>query len=178
MPRRRALLLVTVVLAAGCGSGGSGGDKAVAHVDSMAITQADVDGAVKHFADEASASGKPFPKTGSTAYRTAERQVLALLVYRSELAQEGRKLGVRVTDADVQKRVKSSSSTTEQEGSGTSTFAADTVRAQLFYEGIYRKVTAGAKPSRREAVMRGWLARIKQAYRSKVRYEPGFAPGS
>ncbi len=150
----------------------------VAHVGGTAISRTELDRAVQHFANEAAAEGRAFPVPGSSSYRAAQRQVLGLLVYRAELAQEGRRLGVRVTDAQVQQRLQTSASTDEEDSSSSSGFAADTVRAQLFYEGIYRKVTAGAKPARREAVMRRWLARMKRAYKSKVSYEAGFGPAS
>lgn len=144
----------------------------VARVGGTDISRAELDQAVQHFKDEAAAEGRAFPAPGSASYRAAQRQVLGFLVYRAELAQEGRRLGVRITDAQVQQRLETSARTGEEEDNPSSSgFAADTVRAQLFYEGIYRKVTARVTPARREAVMRSWLVRMKRSYRSKVSYE-------
>jgi SurA-like N-terminal domain len=167
---RAALVVVVVATLAACG--GSSNDP-VAHVGDTAITSAQLQDAIDHFKNEADAEGRPFPESGTTAYHTVERQTLGLLVYRTELLQSADKLGVPVTNAEVQQRM---SESREQEGDIA--FARDTVRAQIAYEHIYGRVTAGATASGREAAMRKWLDRMKQTYTSTVTYEPGFEPSS
>jgi hypothetical protein len=169
---RRAAALATVVLAlAACG--GSDSNAPVAHVGGEAIAKGQLQQAVDHFKDEAATEGKPFPKSGTDEYRTVQRQALGLLVYRSELLQSADKLGVPVSDQEVQQRMSSSS---EQEGE--TAFAKDTVRSQIAYEHIYDRVTAGSTVSGREAAMRQWVEQMKQAYAKKVSYEAGYAPAS
>jgi hypothetical protein len=169
--KRAALLVVFVAFLAACG--GSDSKAPVAHVRGEAITKGELQQAVDHFKDEAAAEGKPFPKSGTPDYRTVERQALGLLVYRSELLQSAQQLGVSPTDEEVQQRMSSSS---EQEGE--TAFAKDTVRAQIAYEHIYNRVTAGSTTAGREAAMRDWVAQMKQAYKKKVSYEAGYEPAS
>jgi hypothetical protein len=168
---KRALLLVPLACAfAACGGSSN---SPVAHVGGETITRSQLDDAVDHFAQEAGAEGRPFPEKNSDAYRTVERQALGLLVYRAELLQSAAKLGVPVRDSEVQQRMSAGS-----EEEGNSAFARDTVKAQLAYEHIYGRVTAGATTSGREAAMRRWVEQMKQAYEDKVSYEAGYGPAS
>jgi SurA-like N-terminal domain len=165
--RRIAVLGALVVMLAGCG-----GSNSVAHVGGTTITRDDLDVAVDHFRQEASAEGRPFPKDGTAAFRTVERQALGLLVYRAELLQSTGKLGVPVTEAEVTARMAGSGGESE----GSEAFARDTVRAQIAYEHLYSKVTARSRPARRGAAMQRWLDRMKREY--DVSYEAGFGPAS
>ncbi|MBA3717857.1 MAG: SurA N-terminal domain-containing protein, partial [Actinobacteria bacterium] len=140
--KRVAVLVLLAAVAAACG--GSSGD-AVAHVGKTTITRSELREAVGHFKDEAAAEGRPFPKEGTDGYRTVERQALVLLVYRAELLQSAEKLGVRVSESDVDARMKSAGTESD-----AGQFARDTVRSQLTYEGVYAKVTSDIAPTRRE----------------------------
>lgn len=157
--------LAAAALAAGCG-----GSDSVAHVGSATIGKTDLSDAVDHFQQEAEAEGRPFPDKGTSGHRTVERQALALLVYRSELLQSAKKLGVGVSESEVESRLTGASGEAEESGR----FARDTVGAQLAYEHIYSKVATGVASGRRGAAMRRWLAKMKNEY--DVSYEAGFAP--
>jgi SurA-like protein len=160
-------LFATLVLAA-CGGSSS---SPVAQVGGESITRSELADTVDHFKQEAEAEGRDFPAQDTDEYRIVERQALGLLVYRSELQQSAKKLGVPVTDEEVQQRMSSS-----EENDSDRTFAEDTVRAQLAYEHIYTRVTAGATPAGREAAMRAWITEMKQAYKDKTSYEAGYGP--
>jgi hypothetical protein len=168
---RYGAIAATLILCAACG--GESSNSAVAHVGGETITRSELDTAVDHFKQEADAEARTFPEEGSDAYRTVERQALGLLVYRSELLQSAEKLGVPVSNSEVEQRLKAS---TEQEID--TAFARDTVRAQIAYEHIYERVTAGATAAGREAAMRRWIAQMKRAYEEKVSYEAGLGPAS
>jgi hypothetical protein len=60
---------------------------------------------VAHFRDEARREGKQFPEEGSPAFRQTRNRLLGLLVYRTELEQAARRLGVSVSDDDVPRRL-------------------------------------------------------------------------
>jgi len=167
---QRLLLLAAVVFLAACGGDTNA---PVAHVGEEAITHSELDTAVDHFRDEALAEGRSFPQKGSDEYRVVERQALGLLVYRAEIVQSAGKLGVPVSESEVQQRMSAGG-----EDEGDSAFGRDTLTAQLAYEHIYRRVTAGSTASGREAAMRKWIAQMKEAYKDKVSYEAGFAPAS
>jgi len=128
--------------------------------------------AVDHFRQEASAEGRPFPEAGTPQLRAVERQALGLLVYRAEIGQSAEKMGVPVTEAEITSRMAGSGGESE----GSEAFARDTVRAQIAYEHVYSKLTAGVAPVRREAAMRKWIRRLPLRY--EVGYEEGFGPSS
>ena len=173
-----ALALVSAALAlAGCGSGG--GD-AVARIDGAKVTRGELEATVAHFDEEAKREGRPFPEKGDAGFDALRNRLLGLLVYRAELGLEAKRLGVRVTDAQVARRLELAGS--GEEGEGADEFVRGTVRSQLLYEGLFRKVTRevrGRSPeasARRNARMSAFLTRMRDRYR--VRYEPGYAPGS
>jgi hypothetical protein len=175
---RAPLLALACAVLAGCG----GGDRAVAHVGGEAVTEKQLDAVVTHFRDEARREGKQFPEEGSAAFRQTRNRLLGLLVYRTELEQAARRLGVAVSEGDVSRRLPASQSGDEQDLPGDS-FPRDTVRAQLLYEGIFRRVTRDVKAptpaelsARRNRAMADCVSQLQRE--TRVRYEPGFAPGS
>jgi len=180
--RRRTFLLgaalAAVLALAGCGSN-SGKD--VATVGSTPITQKQLDALVDHFRKEAEAEGRPFPENGTDAYRVQRNDLLGLLVYREELRQAARRLGVTVDEDEISKRL-ATAGQQEAEQNGDS-YAHDSIEAQLLSERIYRKITrpvdaktAEELSAKRNKVMAEFLARLQ--HQTRVRYEPGFAPSS
>ena len=150
MPRPAgiALAALTAALLAGCGGSG---DTTVAHVGDEPITQKQLDAVVAHFRAEAQREGKTFPDEKSAAFKPQRNQLLALLVYRTELRQAADRLGVKVSENEVSKRLLTPSGGEQEGGSGGDTFPRDTVVAQLLTEGIFVKVTRrreGADPAR------------------------------
>lgn len=179
--RRAGLLLLALALVAGCGRGG-GGSKAVAHVGGDAITQKQLEALVGHFRTEFQREGKGFPDERSAAFKQLRNHLLGLLVYRTELKQASDRLGVTVGEDEISKRLAAGSGGGEEEGGGGDTFPRDSVVAQLRTEKIFAKVTRDVTApnqaelsARRNKAMAEFVARLKRE--TKVRYEPGYAPG-
>ena len=178
--RTLAAATLCAALLAGCGGGGS---KAVAHVGDEAITQTQLSAVVAHFRKEAQLEGRSFPEEGTTAFKQARSQLLELLVYRTELKQVARRLGVEAGPNEIGKRLAAAGGGEQEGNPGGDTFARDSVEAQLLTEKIFTKVTGGvtgATPAettaRRNRKMTAYMARVQRD--TKVRYEPGYAPGS
>ena len=178
---RLALAALCVALLAGCGGGGS---KTVAHVGAQQITQQQLDALVQHFRHEAQLEGRDFPKDGTGGFVQLRNQLLGLLVYRAELQQAADRLGVKVDQDAVDRRLAATQSSGEQEGDANGdTYARDSIESELLKEGIAAKVTrdvtgktAAERAARRNQALAAYLARLQRE--TKVRYEPGFAPGS
>src|SRR2546423_6736370 len=142
--RRRTFLLggaLALMLAlAGCGSGGG---KNVATVGSTPIGQKQLDSLVDHFRKEAEGEGRSFPKQGTDAYRVQRNDLLGLLVYREELRQAAKRLGVNVSEDEISKRLAAAGQTGEEQNGDS--YAHDSIEAQLLYGRIYRKLTRRVK---------------------------------
>jgi parvulin-like peptidyl-prolyl isomerase len=166
-----AAAALCLALVAGCGGGG---DKTVATVGGDEITTKQLDALVTHFRDEAQREGKSFPQDGSAAFIAQRNQLLSLLVYRAELQQAADRLGIEVSESDVAQRLPSG----EREGDTRGdTFAHDTVENQIRLERLFARVTQGEmSASERNGKWAEFLARLQRE--TKVRYEPGYAPGS
>jgi hypothetical protein len=179
MPRLTLLGIVVLALT-GCEEG----EKPVAHVGKQTIKKEQLEQTVEHFAEEAKREGKPFPKEGSPGFEQAQDRLLTLLVYRAELADKADSLGLKVDNDVVEKRLEAGGNADEGEDKEGKAFARESVRTQLLYEAIYRKVTAkvsGNSPqaaAKRNELAQAFIERMKQDYASKVRYEPGYEPGS
>src|SRR5918912_2166642 len=77
----------------------------LAAVGKQPITREQLDRVVEHFSEEAKREGKPFPPEDSPRFRSLRRSLLGLLVYRAELDQTARRLGVRVTKDEIERRL-------------------------------------------------------------------------
>jgi hypothetical protein len=180
MPRL-AIAALVVALLAGCGGKS---DKTVAEVGGQKVTRQQLDALVAHFRREAQVEGKDFPKEGSRGFVQLRNQLLGLLVYRTELQQAADRLGVKVNEDEVRRRLTTVPSGGEQEGDANGdTYARDTVEAELLKEGIAAKVTrhvtgktVAERSASRNAALAAFLAKLQRE--TKVRYEPGYAPGS
>src|SRR6476619_4072370 len=136
---RLGLAALCLALFAACGGGG---DKTVAEVGGRQVTQQQLDALVQHFRREAQNEGKDFPKEGTRGFVQLRKQLLGLLVYRTELQQAAKRLGVTVTDGQVNARLGATPAGGESEGdTNGDTYARDTVEAELLKEGIAAKVT-------------------------------------
>jgi hypothetical protein len=179
MPRPAgiALAALTVVLVAGCGGNGN---PTVATVGEEAIKQKQLDAVVAHFRSEAQREGKTFPDEKSPSFKPLRNRLLGLIVYRAELHQAADRLGVKVTEGEISKRLATPAGG-EREGSSGDTFPRDSVASQILYERIFDKVTRNVKAptqaelsARRNAAMAEFVTRLQRE--TKVRYEPGYAP--
>jgi len=175
-----AVLAVGGIIAGLLLSSGGHSNPAVAHVGGETITRDQLETAIDHFRREANAEGTTFPDEKSARFRTIRSRLLSVLVYRKELAQAARRLGLRVTNIQVLRRMGPSGE--GEEGSSTDRFQYDTVKTQLLYERIYAKVTRGiSAPTTAElaalknAAMKRYVDRLERE--TQVRYEPGYAPG-
>jgi hypothetical protein len=153
---------------------GGDGDPTVAHVGGEPIKKSQLEAVVRHFRLQAEAEGNPFPSESSPEGRRTRNRLLALIVYRTEVRQAASRLGVHVTRVDVLRRLESAAGGEE---ATPDAFAYGTVESQLLFEGIFAKVTRGIRQAaRRNAAMTRYVKRLQRE--TKVRYEPGYAPGS
>ena len=153
------LLAALVAVLAGCGGGGGSvpGD-AVAQVDGQAITQAQFNQLIDQAKKSYLSQKKKWPAAGTPEYDTLKTQAVAYLVQRSEFQQEADKLGVKVTEADIDKRLKQIKKQyfggsesryqkqLKQQGL-TDTQVREDLKAQLIQEKIFNKVTNDVKVS-------------------------------
>ncbi|HEX5027517.1 MAG TPA: peptidylprolyl isomerase [Gaiellaceae bacterium] len=107
MPSARlifGLLLATVAIAASaCGGSESVPAGAVASVDGTEVTKADLDKLVDQAKRGYKAQKQQFPKVGTPEYQSIQQQYVAILVTLAEYRQAADKLGLKVTDADIDK---------------------------------------------------------------------------
>jgi parvulin-like peptidyl-prolyl isomerase len=153
-----ALLFALALIAAGCGGGSSESVPAdsVARVGSALITKAQfnflLDGAKRTYA----ARKTPFPKAGTTQYKSLQDQAMQYLVQQSELEQKAKDLNITITDSDVNARLKQIKqqyfggsekkyqAQLKSQGLTQAQILQD-LRAQLLSEKLYNKVTANTK---------------------------------
>jgi SurA N-terminal domain/PPIC-type PPIASE domain len=159
-------ILLAAVLLAGCGSSGGGGSAKLADADIAVVGGQHV--TVQSFNDlmdrakrNYQQQGQTFPKQGTTQYATLKGQVVSLLVQEAEREQEAASMGIKVTDKDVEARLKlikkqyfggSEKKYQAQLKKQHVTDAAvhNDIRVQLISEAIQNKVTKGLKVSNKE----------------------------
>jgi hypothetical protein len=182
---RNRLIAIGAVAAAGLVAGllafflTRDSNPSVAHVNSQAIKRDQLDTAVEHFRVQYKEEGQPFPDEKSPNFRALQNRLVGLLVYRAEIDQAARRLGIAISDIQVLRKLNENS---EGEEHATDPFAYDTVKSELQYERIYAHVTQGVTAqttaglsARRNAAMSRFVAKLKRE--TKVRYEPGYSPG-
>jgi foldase protein PrsA len=154
------LLAALAAVLAACGGGGGGDvpNDAVAQVGDRTITQAQFDALLQQAKRSYVSQKRAFPKAGTPEYQTLKNQAVQYLVQRVEFAQEADKLGVKVTDKDVDKRLgeikkqyfggseSRYKKQLKQQGL-TDAQVRDDIKAQLVQEKIFKKVTNDVKVS-------------------------------
>jgi len=151
----RRLLAVAVVLAVAVGAAvglalarrHDDGNPTVAQVGGDRITRHQLDLMVEHFHEEADREGRPFPDSGTGAFRRVEQQSLAFLVDRARLEVAAARAGIHVDNAEVRRRLGASAGGEEDSGAavraeGEAAFARGTARAQLLTEKVFARLTA------------------------------------
>jgi foldase protein PrsA len=101
-------LALVALLAAGCGGGGGNGNvpnDSVAKVGSTPITKATFNGLMAVAFARYKSQGQPTPKIGTPTYTSLRDSAVNFLVQQAELQQEADKLGVSVTQKDIDKQV-------------------------------------------------------------------------
>ena len=157
-----AALAVLIVIAAGCGGTDEVPPDAVAVVDGTPIQKATRDELLTRTKKTYAAQKRQFPKAGTSEYQSLQTQAVAFLVQRAEYSREADKLDVKITDAQIQKKVDDVKK--QYFGGDQKKFEAglkaqsytlaalrDDARAQLVSEGIYKDVTGNVKVSDAEA---------------------------
>ena len=151
------LVFVVVLIAAGCGGGGhSVPADAVAVVNGDTITKTQFNTLMSATAKIDKANKQTTPTAGTAAYKTRQDQIVAYLIQLDEFTQEGKSLGVEVTDADVQKQIDkvkkqyfSDNEAKFEKGLLAQGLTLDIYklewRGQLLSNKIYAKVTKGVK---------------------------------
>jgi parvulin-like peptidyl-prolyl isomerase len=148
-----AVLAAVTMVAAGCGGSDEVPADSVAVVNGSSITRASLDDLLARAKKSYTAQKRAFPKAGTSEYQTLQTQAVAYLVQRQEYASEADKLGVKVTDgqiakkiADVKKQYFSGSQAKFEKGLADQGYTEATlredIRSQLLTEGIYKKITA------------------------------------
>jgi parvulin-like peptidyl-prolyl isomerase len=180
-----ALLSALALAAAGCGGGGTKAvpSDAVAVVGNATITKAQfnvlLDGARRTYA----ARKSPFPKAGTTQYKSLQDQAVQYLVQETELEQKAKDLGVTVTDKDVDARLaqikqqyfggSQAKYQAQLKSQGlTETQIKSDLRAQILSEKVYNKVTADVKvtPADIQAYYKAHKSDYSQAASRDVRH--------
>jgi hypothetical protein len=138
-----------------------GGNPVVATVGKTSIKRRQLDLMVDHFHEESDREGRPFPAPGSPAYKEVQRAALRLLIDRASVESAAARLGVHVSDAEVEARLATAAGG-ESEGGGDirveaeAAFRRATVRSQLITEAVFRRLTARVAVS--SAAIRGYFA--------------------
>jgi len=103
-----APLALVALLAAGCGGGGGNGNvpnDAVATVGGTPVTKSTFNALMDVAFAKYKAQGQAQPKVGTPAYAQLRDQAVSFLVQEDELQQEGKKLGVTVSQKDIDARL-------------------------------------------------------------------------
>jgi parvulin-like peptidyl-prolyl isomerase len=152
-----ALVALVVLVATACGgSDQSVPDNAVAVVDGVPVTKADLDGLIARAKATYKTQKRAFPKAGTAEYQSLQTQAVAFLVQRAEYDNRAAELKLTVTDKEIDARIDqvkkqsfggSQSKLDKQlkeQGYTKESLRAD-IRAQLLSEKIYDSVTKDAK---------------------------------
>ena len=169
------VLLVGVLLVAGCGGGSSQSvpSDAVAVVGGNPITKAQFASLLASAKASYAARKTAFPKAGTAAYKSLQDQAITYLVQESELEQKAKDMGIVITDKDVQTRL---TQIKKQYFNGSETkYQAQLkaqgltepellreLKAQILSEKLYAKVTASVKVS--DAQVASYYALHKTTY--------------
>jgi len=145
--------------ACGGGGGGTGGSLASGVVASVAgdeITQAELDEVISQAKDRLESQGQKIPAAGSQEYQAFQQNALQYLVQRAQFDQQAKKLGIVVSDKEVEERVervltqffggsrKKYEEALEKQGI-TDAQVRDELRATLVSEKIFEQVGDTAK---------------------------------
>jgi parvulin-like peptidyl-prolyl isomerase len=155
-----ALLVVIAVATAGCGGGGTKSvpSNAVAIVGGSSITKAQFSLLMAGTKSAYVARKTAFPKAGTSQYKALQDQTMKYLVQQSELEQKAKGLGITVTDANVQARIKQikqqyfagneAKYQQQLKAQGlTEPLLALNLHGQILSEKLFAKVTGGVKVS-------------------------------
>jgi parvulin-like peptidyl-prolyl isomerase len=102
-----ALVAACALAASACGGDSSVPEGSVAVVDGTQIPREDLDALVERARRSTEAQDQEFPKVGTPEFQNVQKQYVAFLVQKAQFENEAQDLGVKVTDADIDKEVSS-----------------------------------------------------------------------
>jgi foldase protein PrsA len=153
------LVAALAAVLVGCGGGaGQVPSNSIAQVGDQTITQAQFDALLEQAKKSYATQKRPFPKAGTTEYATLKNQAVQYLVQRAEFQQEAEKLGVTVSDKEINDRLDKIKKQyfggsdsrykkqLKQQGLTDEQVKTD-IKAQLIQEKIFNKVTSNVKVS-------------------------------
>ena len=172
------VLLVAALLVAGCGGSSKAVPaSAVAVVGSDTITKTQFNDLLEGAKRTYKARKTPFPKAGTTQYKSLQDQAMQYLVQQSELGQRAKDLGVAVTDKDVADRLKQIK--TQYFGGSDTRYQAQLkqqglteeqikkdLHSQILSEKLYKKVTGAVKVG--DADVKSYYDAHKSSYAQKA----------
>jgi foldase protein PrsA len=154
------LILLGVLAASGCGGGGGGSSDVqptdVAVVGGTHIPKAQFDELMAEAKANYKLQGRTFPNAGTTEYRSIKSQAITILIQQAETEAEAGKLGITVTDKDVnnqlnqikqrccQGKESKYQAALKQQGL-TDQEVRDNARTNAFGQKLAAKLTAGIK---------------------------------
>ena len=153
--------IVLVAALAACG-GSSSSDKLssgdVAVVGHTHVDKAQFDALMEQAKQSYKQQGKAFPKEGTTEYETVKSEAVSLLVQQAEREEKANSMGIKVTDADIDKRLaqikkqyfKGSQAKYEaylKQNKLTEAVVREDVREQLISQDVFNKLTQNVKVS-------------------------------
>ncbi len=100
-----SILAISALAVAGCGGSAAVPTDAVAVVDGTEVSRADLDQLIDRARKYYTLQKQDFPKAGTPQFQSLQTTGVAYLVQRVQYEQQAEKLGVGVTQADVDKRL-------------------------------------------------------------------------
>jgi foldase protein PrsA len=153
-------IVLVAVLAAGCGGGGAAGlgSDDIAVVGKTHIGKTDYDALLAQAKRSFKQQGRPFPKQGTSDFESIKSNAVTLLVQQAERQSKADEMGIKVSDADVQKRLgqiikqyfqnkQSKYRAQLKKQHLTDTQVRKDIRSQLVAEAVFNKVTSDSKVS-------------------------------
>lgn len=162
MQKLRYLIPIVLVGALAACGGGGGSDKLssgdIAVVGHTHVNKAQFDALMEQAKQSVKQQGQAVPKEGTTKFQTLKSEVVALLVQQAEREDKANSMGIKVTTADIDKRLaaikkkyfKSSEKTYQaylKQNKMTDAVAREDVREQLISQDVFNKLTKSVKIS-------------------------------
>ena len=156
-------IVLVAALLAGCGGGGASLKKDdVSVVGKVHVTKAQFDILLTQAKRSFQQQGRPFPKQGTAEYETVKSQAVTLLVQQAERESKADSMGIKISNADVDKRLAQIKKQYFQNKEAryeaqlkkqhlTDASVRNDIRSQLISEAVFNKVTSSVKVSDSEA---------------------------
>jgi parvulin-like peptidyl-prolyl isomerase len=153
-------IVLVAALLAGCGGGGSASLKSddVAVVAKVHVTKSQYDTLLDQAKRSFAQQNRAFPKQGTSEYETVKGQAVTLLVQQAERESKADSMGIKISTADVDKRLAQIKKQYFQNKDSlyqaqlkkqhlTDASVRNDIRSQLISEAVFNKVTGTVKVS-------------------------------